>query len=829
MNPPGTCSPTVPMRWFHSTYLVCHLSLAFIIGLTAAHYLPALNRYWLWSGCLLLAVASIAATISNLRWRSALLLALVLLFGIFRGQTALNPALAPNHIIHLTKNSEETTIVATLLRAPACNQQRCRLLLDVQAQLEPGSAHRLTNLQQRPVSGRLKLSCPAIPPDLQPGDTILALTSLSKPRGFNNPGSYQPAAQLALDRVYVQGWLSHPDKILIFPPLANRSLLHHLRFGPERVRYRVIKFINQQLPAQQASLYRALLTGDRSGLSATSREAFVRVGIYHMLAISGLHMAMLAAGLHLVVITLLRCWPTLLLTFDHERLAAAISFVPLLLYGFVSGFQPPALRAFIMISLYLFCRWQRQSWHPLTTISLAALLILASQPLELFHPSFQLSFAAVLGIALILPRLSTIIQQEHGGRVRAWVLGSIAVSLAASLATLPLILFHFQRTSLIGLFTTLLFEPLLCIWSLGLGLLALPCIFIWPAMANVLLQAGAFGLQITASLVEPLAQLPWASAWHGPPGLAQIFLCYLGLLLLACAPSNSWRFAGLGLFLLLFVEVEKTGASNRLTILDVGKGNCTLIELTDGSTILVDGGGPSSTTFDIGRQVIAPFLRQHHVSKLDLVIASHADNDHYSGLPSILTNFHCGQLWLPETNTKQFRSLLKAARDNKTKVIIPQPGSSFPPENPQGVTLLSNLHLSAPTLDDNEQSLVISVQLGAYRLLLPGDIGILGENALLANLAQHQVVVAPHHGSATSSSAAFIKAASPDYVVFSCSPYSKDLFPAKQVKNRYQQQGTRLLSTAQSGAIRFQLEDQELTVHTFDPASQTFRPLPADF
>ncbi|MEN8140408.1 MAG: DNA internalization-related competence protein ComEC/Rec2 [Thermodesulfobacteriota bacterium] len=812
----------------HPSFLLIHLTVAFTFGIGLASQLPEGQTRLSWLLTTACAAATLIASLRNNRWRHGLLLITFLATGLLHGQLHLQPNLPASHLSNFITPDQEQTCLATLMEPPRIGRERSQLLVATKELLLPDQPSKAQEMAVLPVTGLVRVTMRGPPPaPLTPGDSLLIHGRFNPPRGFHNPASFNLPAHLAREEIFLTAWVTSPQHIVALGQKTAGDPGHLLL--AQRLRGRIITFINQTLPPPTAGLYRALLTGDRSGLAPETREAFQRLGIAHLLAISGLHMALLAAGCHLLFSWLVSRSEFLLLHLPVKKIVAAISLVPLLFYCLVSGLQPPAVRAFIMISLFLLAIIINGQWHTPTNISLAALIILLFNPAELSSASFQLSFAAVIGLALILPRLIAPLPAASNPwqRTRGWLITGLAVAVAASVATLPLVLFYFQRTSLVGVAATLVFEPIFCIWSLTWGLLAVPFIFIFPQLASLLLHLGAGGLSLSHSLALAWGDTPSISLWLPPPAPLLIAIYFGGLFLLCLSRRRPVQLVGLAACLLLFIPWPVSRPHDQITILDVGKGNCAVIELKSGETILVDGGGPHSPTFDVGRRVIAPYLRQQRIKELDLIIVSHGDSDHYSGIPFLLKNFPCGELWLaaPLDPDPGLQRLVAAARQQQVAISQPLPGATFPARASGKIKLLSRLHLQ-PELNDNEQSLVISFRSGPHSFLLPGDIGQTGERALIDDLGHHTVLVAPHHGSSSSSSPPFIAAANPDYTIFSSSAFHHNRFPAPEVTARYQEQGARMLHTGKLGAIRFTVRDEQLRPLLFHQQQQHFIPLP---
>ena len=814
-------------RCLHPSFLLIQLTLALTAGILLSQVInPPLIHFW--RVVLVMTLATSFLCLTSSRWRQPAIIALFLASGLLHGSYALHPPLPPHHLKNHTTPGKPQTIIATLLRVPEQSAVKSQLLVEAhELLLRPRPQHGQQNssdIQSITVCGRLRLNVHGQIPSLRPGMTLLIQGRFHPPHGFRNPGGYDYTEHLARQRIFLTGWIGHPEFIQPLPSAAEQN---GILLTAEKIRAKIIMFLQTHLPANQAALYRALLTGDRSGIDQATSDAFRRLGISHLLAISGLHMAMLASGFFMIATFLLRRSTPLLLHLPATKIAAGLTLIPLAAYALLSGMQPSALRAFIMVTIVMMAMISDRQWHGPTGLALAALLILTFDPLALFTISFQLSFVAVSGIVLILPKLAPYFQPEPPSsltaHLRRWLGGSLAVAVAAIAATLPLLLFHFQHTSLVGLPATLLFEPLFCLWGLGWGLAALPLVFFWPSLATTLLTMGGHGLALCQQWAISLAGFDQISIWLPPPAIPIILLYYMGILLFFSSVRPQIRLGGLLFCLPLFFPLPHHIDHDQVTILDVGKGNCALIELANGATVLIDGGGHQSAHFDIGRQVIAPFLRQRHIRHLDLVISSHADSDHYNGLFFILDHFACSTLWVADKDSKDagFQRLLSLARSNHIPVVIPRPGQCFPQHGPSQLRLFSSLHL-VPGTTDNDQSLVISFRTGPFSFLFPGDISSKAEQALIPTLPPHDVVIAPHHGSALSNSTPFITTTAPQLVIFSNSPYNKGRFPGQVVQQRYQQQNVLTMQTANKGAIRLLPTARSLDVLTFQPSQHTF-------
>lgn len=799
---------------FSPTFIVIHLTLAFGLGILV-------GRPPFFSAPLVVATAGLGfIALASLRLAPTLSHCLVLLFfllvGVVRGSLALTPPQADYHLASLAAEEQEVALIGIIAQAPEYGLDRTTLVVEGRHIFIPASdaGTRLATSPNPPdfrqTAGLIKLSMRGRPETaLLPGHRILTRAKIGPPQGFANPGGFDLPLFLAGQNIYTTGWIAAPQSIIRLDSIVDTD--HPLRYWPERLRAELITFIDQQLPREHGALYRALITGDRAGLAPERLELFRALGILHLLAISGLHMALLAGGVIALSFWLLKRSENILLHGAARKIAACAAILPLVLYCMVAGFQTPALRALLMILVFISALLSDRQWHGPTTISLAALLILASQPLALTTVSFQLSFAAVTGIILILPHSRHYFTGHDGParlhRLRRYALGSLLVSLAASLATLPLLLYHFNRFTLTGPLATLLIEPFLCMWALTWGLPAALLVPFQPDLALLFFKIGGLGLDAALFLAVKLQPLA-TSIWLPTPSALQVALYFLGLFVLIQTRDIRLRATALVCCLLLFVVFKTRPDHDLATILDVGQGNCTLIETSHGEILMVDAGGPHAS-FDIGRQLIGPALWAKGIDAIDLLVLSHPDQDHYSGAAFLLEHFAPKVLWIPshEAPDPGWQAMLATVDRQKTRIQVPQAGERHLLADGRALTCLTDLHLTGQK-SQNNQGLVVRFSTGRHALLMPGDIEVEGEGHLLSSQTPlvSDVIIAPHHGSASSSTKAFVEQVAPQSVIFSASRYKQPLFPNPAVRDRYLALGATTWETSKSGAITLHFE-----------------------
>jgi competence protein ComEC len=503
--------------------LLAATALAFTFGIALAlatgPHLPARGLTLLGAGLLavaLLLLAGHAACRQGLPpW---LLLPLFLAAGYWHGQCHLRPPPADDLFWQIEEKTE-TLVVGTLVAMVSDDGTFSRAEI-IAEQFQRRGDHALSRCR-----GRLLVRLPGSwPEELRPGDRLALRADLRRPEGFRTPGSFDLAAHFARQGIRVTGTLRSP--LFLTKLEIPQPWWHHLRYWPERFRSDLGRALDAALPdLRQSGMYRALLLGDRSRLSPEILENFKASGTFHLLAISGLHVAILttllfAASFHLLSRSewLLLRWPV--------RKVAALFCLPLLLgYGLLAGLNTPVTRAVLMASLVLVAICLEREKSPTALLAFAAMAILLNNPFHLATASFQLSFAAVAALLFLLPRLQQLLYRPNGAadrpslpqRAGNWLLAGLLVSTVRHPGDRPDSHRFFQRISLVGPVATLLIEPLLCLWSLGIGFLAIPLLLLQPESGALLLRLGAFGLEAALAGAAWFASLPFASLRLPPP------------------------------------------------------------------------------------------------------------------------------------------------------------------------------------------------------------------------------------------------------------------------------------------------------------------------
>ena len=745
---------------------------------------------------------------------------------------ALLPPADPHHIYNLVPGQHFLTLRGRITGLVRQGRDKSSFTLEL--------SHILYRDRQpamlRPATGKVMLSLRGHLPDtLAPGMKIMVLAKVRRIKNYQTPGVFDYVLYMRNKGVYCSGWIPGYRAIRIEKKCIEKKSDRGKKPAQtlQQARQNLARFLDTHLDPVSSGLYQALLIGNRSRLEKRIGENFAASGCMHLLAISGLHLGLLGLALYKLFLFAGKRIPWLMLHGNIHELAILPTVPLLLIYAAIAGQGAPVMRALIMAILVSMAFVLRRQHSLLHLLCAAALFLLVLRPLALFTASFQLSFAAMLGILLFAPALQnfwSLATDRHRnnffGRMCVWLGGAFFLALIATAANLPLLLYHFNRFSPLGPLMNLIIEPLLCFIALPLGLIGSLMIPVHPELAAATFQLGGHALHLADRLTSLAARLPLATIWTITPTIPEIIL-YVLILLLAGRPILPRRtrfslisalFLGLILHFTSGLLIHNNRSTATISFLDVGRGSSTLIEFTNGATTLIDGGGSFSRHFNVGERIIAPFLWKKRYWRLNSLIITHPDSDHYNGLDFILRRFHPEIIY---TNGQQDRSpgyvkLMQQIQSMRIHIQVPRPGQLLSDDNQLcRLTGLGMKGLADQQDTDNNQSLVSRLTCGDISFLFPGDIERQAEHHLIKQNRQLRatVLLAPHHGSKTSTSRSFFSLVDPELVVVSGkdTPVFSHGLRSRTVPVHY-----RLLITGKDGTISCITDGTGLTVSTWN-------------
>jgi competence protein ComEC len=632
------------------------------------------------------------------------------------------------------------------------------------------------------VPARVRLTWYDPPADVAAGANVAVVARLKPPRGLRNPGGFDYERWLLLAGYGATGYVRSGA--------VEPAATHDFGIAQDWLRYRarIAERLGAAAPgADAAALLTALSIGERFRFTEQHWNDFRVTGTSHLVAVSGLHVALIGVCVFAVLRRLWLYLPIPIAQFDLEA-AALASAAATVWYAALTGFAVPAQRSFLMIVVALAVLASRRHVAPFNAVALALVLVLIADPFAPLAASFWLSFGAVALLILIgAPRHPAAAAQRRARRLVRSAVALTRLQWGISFGLLPLTVVFFAECSLIGPFANLLAIPLFNLVLVPLTLLATLVIEADP-LGPALVHAAGVLASYTVHVLHVLAEWPWAAVQVPQPDPWTIAIAACGVWFAVAAPPLPGRklawLALLPLFVPLANRIPEGDA--RAVVLDVGHGLAVLVE-TRNYRLLYDAGPRYPSGFDLGDEVALPAIARGGPAGLDALIVSHADNDHSGGAPAVLRAFpRADVLHGPDVTG------LAAARACSAGQQWTRDGVQF-----------SILHPRASFgARGNDSSCVLRVATRQYSMLVTGDIEALGERALLEGApVAADVVVVPHHGSATSSSERLVAGARAEWALVSAGHANRWSFPRSEVRKRWEGAGARVLVTGDAGAL----------------------------
>lgn len=797
-------------------------TVAFLAGLFVGSFIPYLPIVVL----ILLIIAATALTIlehaQRLTTRQGRLLFGSLLAGVVYWAVSVGSdnSTGQNLLGHAGENPVMMvgTVVEPVRHAPS----RSVVVLQISQYLNEG--------QWVSVAGwRLRLTWRAPDLMLRHGDVVSFAAKIRAPSGLVNPGGFDYGAYLERHGIDAVASLSGPGQIRVLDSGAGLRWVVWRQIDEWRDRIRQAAMASLSGPA--LGIYLGMIIGESDYLDPEVRDLFMATGTVHILSISGSHLGLITFLTFVVVIKVCQHLPTSwLLALSRRitatRLATVITAVLVVFYTLLAGAQVATVRSLVMILIFLLAVWLGRDNSLLLALAVAALVILLHDPQALFDISFQLSYLSVLAIALIAHRRSGNRQDDRpSSSIRSkawrWIHEYILITGGVTLATTPLVAYYFNQIAWLGVVGNVVIVPLAGFLFVPVGLGSA----VWLLIAGGdALPAGALnqGLcDVQVEIVRRLATIPGAE-WHvASPAIPLIAVFYL-LLAVAVSTRMATRLRwGASLAVLLLVLWWAWSPRNlpdrtlRVTFLDVGQGDACVLELPDGQTVLIDGGA-AYDTFDIGRAVVAPYLWDQGIRRVDHVIGTHPQLDHVGGLAWTIQKFSVGEYWGNGLTREEpfYRRLQKSLQEQGLQERVAEEGRLIIDSGPCRLRILNPpagnhearsvpVHLRSGSLLNN-LSVVTRLDCGPHSFLFTADVetDALARLARSSSLGPARVIKVPHHGARSSLNLQWIAETRAEIAVVSVGRTNPYGHPVPAVLAAYTNAGTRLFRTDQQGAVR---------------------------
>lgn len=602
---------------------------------------------------------------------------------------------------------------------------------------------------------------------------------LKRPHGMSNPAGFDVIQHWWSQQIMATGYVRGKD--------PQQSLLTETSNVITKLRQHLLDAM--QTVATQTKLsgfIPALTLAERSGIEQSQWQLLRSTGTSHLMAISGLHVGMVALWAFVCIRFIWVSVPFLTQFIAADRIAALAACLLAGFYSLLAGLSLPTMRALIMLCVVMLAVFLKRRIRPGYALAWALLMVLLFDPIAVLSPSFVLSFSAVSLIGFVMT-----------GRVseQSWWSAWWRLQGAITLGLLPFNLHYFQQVAVYSVLANFFAIPLVTFWILPASLLG--CLGLPFKLSSVCWQFSLKGLQLLWWGLSKVALLPHA-IWHP----ASLPLNLQGLLLIALLIALLPRgfparyLSSFALLPLVFWHSPRPAeASVKLTLLDVGQGLATVIE-TQKHVLVFDTGARFSSEFNMGSAVVVPYLRSVGYHQIDTLLVSHGDNDHAGGADAILQSLTVNTFYT--SVPYRWPTLASTCRA----------GQHWQWDGVKFRVLYPRHHDLG---EGNDSSCVVQISIGQQAILLTGDIEKQAEKRLLS-YTHHQlrstVLIAPHHGSKTSSSWSFLHAVNPQWVLISVGKRNRYHLPNKKILQRYHQLGGKIIQTSEAGAVTLLMDKQ---------------------
>ncbi len=635
---------------------------------------------------------------------------------------------------------------------------------------------------KHPFKGRLKLSWYGDNlPSLQSGDGWQLLLKLKSNNGYQNSGGFDYEKWLFYQKINATGYVKKSE----FNQRTKISKSLSIDKFRQNIRYKLRPFL---APLEFGGVINALIIGDRSMLSDAHWNLFKNTNTTHLSVISGLHIGLISGFVFLLMQWLWRHCTRCCLTLPAQVFGAYFGLLSAFLYALIAGFSIPTGRAFIMAGVVFISLIIRHHYNAWQLYGLALILVLVNNPLSVFSIGFWLSFYVV----------GVIIYGAAQHREKSWLYRLIYIQLLISIATLPLIAWFFASGSSLSPIANLIAIPVFSFIVTPLSLIG--AVFIlgdFVYLANLSFEISNQALIALAYGLKYLQQFDF-NTWHYTQTSTLDLIIFVLAIFIVISPKGlKLRKLSIPILASIFLMpndgIEKDSAL--VTVLDVGQGLAIVVQ-TQNHTLLFDTGAAYPSGFNLGDSVINPYLRSKHIKHLDKIIISHGDNDHIGGLPSVIETFSVDEILSSVPNKiKQHKHQVSACQTGQN---WQWDGVKFEILNPTKNTKFTG----------NNASCVLKISTTRHSILLTADIENKAEQQLIKiakNKLKSTLMIAPHHGSKTSSTQDFINAVLPSMVVVSNGYKNRFSHPSQKIINRYKANNISVIKTSCTGQIDIKL------------------------
>ncbi len=637
------------------------------------------------------------------------------------------------------------------------------------------------------------------------GDKVKGVGVVKRPKANTNPRLFNYRLYLKTQNINL---IIYSKDYSIY--LLSRNNLNFFEYNAQIIRKTFLNVLDTTLSEENSSIIKSIILGESSYLDKNTLNSFREMGISHVLAVSGLHIGIISA-FFLFIFAILRL---------DKRLSTIITIILIWSYGYIVEFPPSVLRASIIFTVLMISNLNFRRYDVVNGILFGAFILLIFKPLWIFNIGFQLSFVSALLLVLFTKRIELLLKLNNKiGKL-------ISPVLAVQIGILPLLAYHFNNISLIAIITNLVLVPILSFSVIGGFIL----IFVSYLNINIALFLGALLntiLNLTRFVMNFFDMFPYKALTLPQPSFESIIYYYLAVFILLSyikldllSVKIKKAFLISTLFTILLIVFYITLQNNvEIEFLDVGQGDCSLINLNNEKFFLIDTGGSLTGEFDIGENILYPYLVKKGIFTLDGVFISHFHEDHCEALLKLIERLKIKNIFISYENIQNdlYLDIIKKAAEKDIPVKILTRGDKIK------VTKSVSFEVLYPNKDinksryenENNLSMVLLLEVYGKKVLFTGDIESEVEKIVSSqNNIDIDILKIPHHGSNTSSTEEFLKSVKPEYGIISVG-INYFGHPSEEVLKRYKKHNIKIYRTDKDGLVTIQITPSKYKIYGF--------------